>query len=319
MARKLRMEEEGGVYHVINRGNYRSDIFRGAKTKQAFLNCLGEACAKTGWRVHAWCLMTNQYHLAVETPQANLVEGMRWLQGTFATRFNRLRKESGHLFQGRYKALMVDRGEGLGPLCHYIHLNPVRARVRQVEELAAWPWSSLRWLMQAKLRPAWYDAERALWHAGDLPDTPAGRRKYVEYLDWLAEDEPAQKEMCFATMSRGWAIGSKQFKRELAAEHRNWAARVPAIQAELQEAREAVWTELADSLLKRLRKTRADLAGGGKSADWKIAVAATMKAQTTATNRWLAEHLHMGNMYEVSRKVSAWLAQPDQDLLKRIA
>ena len=75
MARKLRLESEGGVYHVLNRGNYRADIFRSAKTKAAFLACLGEACAKTGWRVHAWCLMSNHYHLAVETPRANLVDG----------------------------------------------------------------------------------------------------------------------------------------------------------------------------------------------------------------------------------------------------
>jgi REP element-mobilizing transposase RayT len=82
MARPLRMESEAGVYHVLNRGNYRSDIFRGEKTKQAFLQCLDQACVKTGWQVHAWCLMSNHYHLAVSTPQANLVEGMRWLQGS---------------------------------------------------------------------------------------------------------------------------------------------------------------------------------------------------------------------------------------------
>ncbi|MBI3885166.1 MAG: transposase [Opitutae bacterium] len=89
MPRKLRLESAGGIYHVINRGNYRADLFRSEKTKAAFLNCLDEACAKTGWRVHAWCLMSNHDHLAAETPRANLVEGMRWLQGTFATRFNR--------------------------------------------------------------------------------------------------------------------------------------------------------------------------------------------------------------------------------------
>ena len=120
MARKLRLESEGGIYHVISRGNYRAPVFRADKTKAAFLNCLDEACAKTGWRVHAWCLMSNHYHLAVETPRANLVEGMRWLQGTFSVRFNRLRQESGHLFQGRYKSLLVDPVGGLGPLCHYI-------------------------------------------------------------------------------------------------------------------------------------------------------------------------------------------------------
>jgi putative transposase len=82
MARPLRMESEAGVYHVINRGNYRADIFRSEKAKTAFLTCLNEACGQTGWRVHAWCLMSNHYHLAISTPQANLVEGMRWLQAS---------------------------------------------------------------------------------------------------------------------------------------------------------------------------------------------------------------------------------------------
>ena len=155
MARKLRLETEGGVYHVINRGNYRGDIFRSEETRAAFLKCLDEACKKTGWRVYAWCVMSNHYHLAIETPQPNLVEGMRWLQSTFSMRYNRLRKENGHLFQGRYKSLMVDRDEGLGPLCHYIHLNPVRAKLCSVGALENWRWSSLYWLKNPKERPTW--------------------------------------------------------------------------------------------------------------------------------------------------------------------
>ena len=306
MARKLRMEEEGAIYHVINRGNYRSDIFRGEKTKAAFLACLGEACEKTGWRVHAWCLMTNHYHLALETPQANLVDGMRWLQGTFSTRFNRLRKEQGHLFQGRYKALPVDPGTGLGPLCHYIHLNPVRAKVRGVAELAAWPWTSLHWLTQPKLRTAWYEPGSALDHAGSLKDTPAGRRKYVAYLAWLAEDEPARKAMAFESMSSGWAIGSEEFRRGLAKEHAELLGRSATVEEDLQQTREALWHDALEAELKKRRKSQTDLASEGKSAAWKLAIAAALKGRTTVTNRWLADNLHMGNMYEVSRKVAAW-------------
>src|SRR5262245_47888671 len=107
MPRKLRLEYEGAVYHVISRGNYRSDVFARDSTKAAFLKCLDEACVKAKWVVHAWCVMSNHYHLCLETPQPNLVLGMRWLQATFALRFNRLRNERGHLFQGRYKALLV--------------------------------------------------------------------------------------------------------------------------------------------------------------------------------------------------------------------
>lgn len=317
MARKLRLESEGGIYHVINRGNYRADIFRSEKTKAAFLKCLDEACGKTGWRVQAWCLMSNHYHLAVETPQANLVEGMRWLQGTFATRFNRLRQERGHLFQGRYKSLCVDPAGGLGPLCHYIHLNPVRARVRPVEALPEWPWSSVRWLVSPKLRPAWYDPTAALDHAGGLRDTPAGRKKYLEYLAWLAEDEPARKAQKFAGMSRGWLIGTHEFTKAMVREHGQAARRGGKLADEMRAAHEAVWQETLLELLRKRRKTAADAAAEGKSVEWKLALAAAMKERTTATNRWLGTALHMGNLHEVSRKVGAWRRQPDPALAKK--
>jgi putative transposase len=104
MARKLRLEFPGALYHVINRGNYRADVFAAERTKEAFAACVFEACAKADWRLHAYVIMRNHYHLAIETPNGNLVEGMRWLQSTFANRFNRLRREQGHVFQGRYKA-----------------------------------------------------------------------------------------------------------------------------------------------------------------------------------------------------------------------
>lgn len=318
MARPLRLESEDGVYHVLNRGNYRADIFGTEKAKAAFLKCLGEACGKTGWRVHAWCLMSNHYHLAVATPRANLVEGMRWLQGTFATRFNRLRQERGHLFQGRYKSLVVDPDGGLGPLCHYIHLNPVRAHLCPVDRLPAQRWSSIGWLMEPKGRAAWYDPSPALEHAGGLPDTAAGRRKYLAYLAWLAEDEPARKTQRFAEMSQGWVIGGGEFAKALVRENRELTGQGRRLAAEVQAAREAVWQEELTALLRKLRRTPAELARAGKSEDWKLAAAAALKVRTTVTNRWLATTLHMGNLHEVSRKVGAWSRQPDPALQKKL-
>jgi len=318
MARQPRLEAEDGIYHVLNRGNYRADIFRGTKTRAAFLNCLDEACAKTGWRVHGWCVMSNHYHLAVETPQANLVEGMRWLQGTFSVRFNRLRQERGHLFQGRYKSLVVDPGAGLGPLCHYIHLNPVRAHLCPVEELAEWPWSSMAWLMDPTRRRPWFDPQAALEHAGGLGDTPAGRRKYLEYLGWLAEDEPARKAQRFDQMSRGWMIGSREFAAGLIEEYGATAGQGRRLAAADREASEAIWQANLRQLLDRLGRTEAQLASAGKSADWKIAVAAALKARTTATNRWLGTALRLGNLYEVSRKVAAWTRDPQPSLARKL-
>ena len=318
MARRLRMESEAGVYHVINRGNYRGPIFRSDKTKAAFLKCVGETCTRTGWRVHAWCIMSNHYHLAISTPQANLVDGMRWLQGTFATRFNRLRDERGHLFQGRYKSLVVDPAEGLGPLCHYIHLNPVRARLCETAGLATQLWTSMRWLLQPRQRPEWYEPGPALVHAGELADTPPGRKKYLQYLGWLAEDEPARKRQRFEAMSRGWIVGSAPFAKALIQEYRELAGHGPRLATELQAAREARWQEVLQFLLRRLHRKPGELKGTGKSEGWKLALAAGLKARTTVTNRWLAQNLLLGNLHEVSRKVAAWTRQPDPVLLSKI-
>ena len=136
MARKLRVEYPGAIYHVMSRGDRREEIFRDDADRQRFLATLGEACAKTGWQVHALCLMPDHFHLVVETPQANLVAGMKWLLGVYAGRFNRRHHVFGHLFSGRYKSLIVD-GSGSGYLktvCEYAHLNPARAKVLKPEE-----------------------------------------------------------------------------------------------------------------------------------------------------------------------------------------
>jgi hypothetical protein len=250
--------------------------------------------------------MSNHYHLAVETPRANLAAGMQWLQGTFSTRFNRMRGERGHLFQGRYKSLVVDPVEGLGPLCHYIHLNPVRARVRPVERLAEWPWSSVRWLMEPKRRAAWYAPEAALAHAGGLKDTAAGRAKYLEYLAWLAEDEPARKAQRFAEMSQGWVIGSVGFAKEVAGAYAETLGEGRRMAVETRGAQEALWQEALVEGLGKMGRTAAELAAAGKSVEWKVALAAELKARTTVTNRWLGDTLQLGNLYEVSRKVAAW-------------
>jgi len=106
MARKLRVEYDGGIYHVMNRGDRRERIFMDDEDRQRFVETLGEVCAKTGWQVHAYVLMPNHFHLVVETPQPNLVAKMKWLLSTDTSRFNRRHKLFGHLFSGRYKSLI---------------------------------------------------------------------------------------------------------------------------------------------------------------------------------------------------------------------
>ncbi len=120
---------------IINRGNYRRWIFEESGAKAAFETCLFEACKRCEWLLHAFVIMGNHFHLALETPRGNLVTGMQWLESTYANRFNRFRDEWGHLFQSRYKALLVEPGDALGQLCSYIDLNPVRAGIVSVERL----------------------------------------------------------------------------------------------------------------------------------------------------------------------------------------
>lgn len=304
MARKLRLEEDGGIYHVINRGNYRQWIFHEEGTKEAFGKALGECCERFKWVLHAYCLMGNHFHLAVETPQGNLSEGMRWLQATFANRFNRVRKEQGRLFQGRFKSLTVENPERLGWLCHYIHLNPVRAGICPVAELGEYRWSSYWYLSRAKERPIFLSFEACLAGAGELNDSRAGWNHYGKYLAWLSEDEPARKRMEFERMSRGWAIGTKGFHKTIVGDEKELRTRFKLNQAEIREARELRWEAGLEQALEQLGKTAAQIAEDRKAAPWKVAIAALLKGHFTCTNGWIAERLTMGTGTGVSRYVA---------------
>jgi len=296
MARKIRIEYPGAAYHVINRGNYRADIFATDGAREAFIKALDEACERTGWIIHAWCLMSNHYHLALSTPQPNLADGMQWFQGTFCTRFNRFRNEKGHVFQGRYKAFNIQPGRTLGSVCHYTHLNPIRAKMMSMEQLAKWPWSSLAWILKPQKRKVWFSTQVALHQSAELEDTPAGRRAYVEYLAWLSADEEEQKRQCFERMTKGWIMGSEDFARRILHE----ADKLPeAVQQEFGATREEIWAKELTALKARL--DAGEMRERAKSADWKVALAAEMKRHTTATNRWLSEALGMGSMFTVSR------------------
>jgi REP element-mobilizing transposase RayT len=302
MARKLRLEHEGAIYHVINRGNYRQDLFGTVGAAEAFERCLFAACARSGWRLQAYAIMRNHYHLALETPRANLATGMHWLQGTFATRFNRLRGERGHLFQGRYQALLVEPGPALARVVDYIHLNPVRAGIVAVEQAASFRWSSLgRYIRGA--RPPGAVCEDWLRERG-CTDTASG---WVDYQAHLVRtmQEPAERENDYGPLSQGWAIGSRTWRQAVAQDH---AARKLGEAAhagpEARALREAQWAEAAERLLGRIGKTRQDAAEDLKGAAWKVAVAEALRRTTSAANGWIAGHLHMGTGGSVSKYLS---------------
>lgn len=142
MARPLRLEYPGAVYHVTTRGNARQPIFTDDEDREIFLALLGAVVKRYNWLCHAYCLMGNHYHLLLETLDANLSLGMRQLNGMYTQRFNRRHDRTGHVFQGRFKAVLVEKEAYLLELCRYVVLNPVRAGV--AESPADWPWSSYR-------------------------------------------------------------------------------------------------------------------------------------------------------------------------------
>jgi len=140
MSRPLRIEYPGAVYHVTTRGNGRKNIFEDDQDRQMFFSILGSVVKRYNWICHAYCLMDNHYHLMVETPDANLSVGMRQLNGVYTQGYNRRHQKPGHIFQGRFKAILVQKENYLLELCRYVVLNPVRAGV--VKEAEAWKWSS---------------------------------------------------------------------------------------------------------------------------------------------------------------------------------
>jgi len=310
MARSLRIERENGVYHVINRGNYRQDLFINEGAHRSFESCLFEACEKSSWVLEGFCVMTNHFHLVIRTPRGNLSWGMKWLLGTFANRYHRFRKVNGKLFQGRFKSLIVEEDAYLGSLLHYVHLNPVRAGICDVAGLGGYRWSSYWYLRHPKSRPQFLDPTGALWHAGKLADTPSGRRSYASYLRWLAADAGAQKEMAFEKMCRGWALGSREFKKELLkSEGLLKDGDFEALRMEgrdLAEANELLWEELLERGFRAAGQTAATASGQKKSEQWKIWVAAEMKRRTNASNAWIARRLHMGAPHAVTIHVKAF-------------
>ena len=194
MARAVRVEFEGAFYHVMARGDRREPIVRDDADRETFVRTLAEVSERSGFRVHAFVLMTNHYHLLLETPQANLSRGMGWLQNAFTRRINMRHRFWGHLFGGRYKAIPAEPGNCFWALLDYIHLNPVRAGIVQEKDgIEAYAWSSLpHYLGPPRRRPPWMETAGGFEVCG-CADTASGRREFLGLLEaagGLAQSHP---------------------------------------------------------------------------------------------------------------------------------
>jgi REP element-mobilizing transposase RayT len=196
MTRPLRLEFAGALYHVTSRGDHGETIYRDDADRLAWLEILALVCKRFNFVIHAYCQMTNHYHAVVETVEGNLSQGMRQLNGLYTQHFNRRHRLSGHLFQGRYKAILVQKQSYLLVLSRYVVLNPLRAHlVLSPEE---WVWSSHRYLMGMGDRPEWLDAE---WLLGQFGSTPslAMKRYHRFVMDGVGLDSPL-KQVCHQLM-----------------------------------------------------------------------------------------------------------------------
>jgi putative transposase len=178
MPRRPRREYPGALHHVIARGNRRGAIYADEADRAMFLAFLDRVVHRTHWRCHAYCLLTNHYHLLIETPVPNLALGMRMLNGRYAQAFNERHGLSGHLFQGRYNALPVERPAQLLALCRYIVLNPVRAGL--CRDAGEWPWSSYRATAGLTAVPRWLTVDWLLDQLAD--DRPTASRRYADLV-----------------------------------------------------------------------------------------------------------------------------------------
>jgi REP element-mobilizing transposase RayT len=178
MSRPLRIEFPNALYHVTARGDRREDIFEDDADRRMFLDTLAEVIDQFNWVCYAWCLMDNHYHLLIQTPDGNLSKGMRQLNGVYTQASNRRHKRVGHLFQGRFKAILVDSDSYLLELSRYVVLNPVRAGV--VKSPGAWPWSSYRASMGREEAPPWLAVDGLLAQFGKR--RALARERYARFV-----------------------------------------------------------------------------------------------------------------------------------------
>jgi len=229
MPRALRVEYPGAHYHAMCRGNNGQEIFLDDDGRRLFLSTLGEVCQQTGWLIHAYVLMSNHYHLLLETPEANLVAGMKWFQGAYTQRFNAMFRRRGHLFQGRYKAIPIGTDPREGGLEYfrevstYIHLNPFRAKLYGegcAKALHEYVWSSYpAYCGRARKRPEWQVREKVLRTCGLKEGEPGALRGYREKLERYMrfEEAPAagMRGEFDKQIKRGWFIGTEEFRERL--------------------------------------------------------------------------------------------------------
>ncbi len=208
MTRPLRIEFPGAFYHVTSRGNERKDIFKSLQDREKFLFYLESATKRYGAAIHVYCLMDNHYHIFIETPLGNLSKIIQHINGAYTNYYNKKHERSGHLFQGRYKAILVEADEHAKELSKYIHLNPVHAGIVNTPE--EYKWSSFRYYISKGKAHKWLKRDLILNTFNGKQET--AMRMYEEFVHWLLGQEYKSP---LDDLSYSFILGSQEFALEI--------------------------------------------------------------------------------------------------------
>jgi len=291
----------------MNRGDRGGKVFLDELDYGLFIGAMGEVCRRTGWRIHAFAMLPNHFHWLVETPEANLVAGMKWFMGAYSQGFNARHGRRGHVFQGRYKALPIqtDSGSYFETVSAYIHLNPARAGLLAGEQrdLREYPWSSYpQYLAGKKKRPPWLNVRRVLGNMG-LEDDAPGLRSYAKYMAdrLLGLGTRSGKRLCrdeWRPIRYGWCLGDEQFKAEML---QKVGSRMAGKKRESyggearQEHDERAAERLLGKGLKALGLKEAALLGERKGSLAKCALAWYIHSNAMVSHEWISDRLQMGS------------------------
>jgi len=212
VSRPLRIEYPGAFYHVTSRGNERRTLFQSNRDREKYLTYVESAHERYGAMIHAYCLMGNHYHLLLETPRGNLSKILHYINGAYTTYFNIKRSRSGHLFQGRFKGILVDKDEYCKDLSRYVHLNPVRAGM--VKAPLEYPWSSYRYFVGRDKKPKWLTIEFVLGDFGG-----EGRRGFKEYREYVEGGQSEELDNPLKKVIASTFLGDKEFIERIKLEY----------------------------------------------------------------------------------------------------
>jgi REP element-mobilizing transposase RayT len=295
MPRPTHRESTASIIHIFSRGNYKSPIFATVGAKQAFMITLKQAINRCGWEVYAYAIMPNHFHLLLRTPRGNLSIGMQWLLSTFATRFNKYRKESGHVFQGRYRYVVAPTLAAASRMFDYVHLNHVRKGLCNLQTLEASPDNSLYLLRKTSERPP-FALELGLRRFTGYTDDAEGQDAYVRKLIRVLAQDP------------DGALSRDEMQKQAAIPTRGSSEPSPLEAGLNQDEIRAIDERHRDEFLRKALiaagKSQAEIISNAKGTWWKAKIALALSHHTTASTSWIASKLNMGTPGHVRKILS---------------